>query len=129
MSKRKTTILNEEGKQISVEKYDEIDFEGFINGRAIVYYNGKAGLINENGKEICPPKYDLILPFKQTGCPTIVGLDGKYGLMDKDGKEICPLKYCRIDRFEIDGHAFSKCGKNMMYLTKDGKEIPIVDLT
>lgn len=61
---KQITITNEKGKEISIEKYDSVDLEGFINGYAIVWLNSKAGFINENGKEICPIKYDMLFPFR-----------------------------------------------------------------
>lgn len=53
-------ITNEKGKQISVEKYDDVDLEGFANGYAIVWLNGQCCFINENGEEICPIKYEML---------------------------------------------------------------------
>ena len=119
------TITNEKGKQISVEKYDRVDFEGFVNGYAIVWINGKSGFINENGEEICPIKYDMLFPFRNIDYPTRLRFHGKYGLIDKNGIEICPIKYSRIDPFNGDGLAFAESGKDMYYLNKDGKEISI----
>lgn len=125
---KQITITNEKGKQISVEKYDYVDFEGFVNGYAIVWLNGKSGFIDENGEEICPIKYDMLFPFRDINYPTRLRFLGKYGLIDKNGKEICSIKYDRIDSFDGDGLAFAKSGKNMYYLDKNGKEITIRDL-
>lgn len=127
MSKQ-ITITNGKGKQISVEKYDYVDFEGFVNGYAIVWLNGKAGFIDENGKEICLPKYDMLFPFRNSNYPTRVKLNERYGLIDKNGIEICSIKYRRIDQFDCDGKAFATSGKNMFYLDKNGKETPIRNL-
>ena len=69
---KQLTIINSKGQRISVEKYDSVDFEGFVNGYAIVWLNNKAGFINEKGEEICPIKYDMLLPFRKIGYPTIL---------------------------------------------------------
>lgn len=125
---KQITILNSKGKLISVQKYDSVDFEGFVNGYAIVWLNHKAGFINENGEEICPLKYDMLLPFRKNGYPTRAKINRKYGLIDSTGKEISPFKYDRIDAFEEDGRAFAKSGKDMYFLDKNGKETPIIFL-
>lgn len=125
---KQITIRNKKGKEISVKKYDSVDLEGFVNGYAIVWLNGKAGFINEDGKEICPIKYDMLFPFRNSDYPTRLKLHGKYGLIDRKGIEICPIKYTRIDSFDEDGKAFAESGKNMFYLDKNGKETPIRSL-
>lgn len=127
MSKQ-ITIKNEKGEWVSVEKYDSVDMEGFVNGRAIVWLNGKAGFINENGEEICPIKYDMLLNFRDKDYPTRLKLNGMYGLIDRNGVEICPIKYRRIDAFNGDGKAFAEAGKDMFYLNRNGDETPIRNL-
>lgn len=120
------TITNEKEKQISVKKYDSVDFEGFVNGYEIVWLNGKSGFINENYEEICPIKYDVLFPFRNLDYPTRCQFHGKYGLINKNGIEICPIKYDRIDPFNGDGLAFAESGDMMCYLDKNGKEITII---
>lgn len=115
------TITNEKGEQVSVEKYDKVYFEGFVNGYAIVYLKGKAAFINEKGEEICPFKYDTLWPFRDKDYPTRVRVNGKLGLMDRNGMEITPIKYSRIDNFSGDC-AYAECGKDMFYISKEGKE-------
>lgn len=130
------TITNSKGKQVSVEKYDYVEFEGFVNGYAIVGKNGLEGFINEEGEEICPLKYDSVWPFRKTCTPkgqrvlnaTIVRLNGRYGLIDRNGKEICQIKYDRIDSFDGDQKAYAESGKYMCYLDENGKENPIPSL-
>ena len=124
---KQLTIINSKGQRISVEKYDSVDFEGFVNGYAIVWLNNKAGFINEKGEEICPIKYDMLLPFRKIGYPTILKLNGKFGLIDTNGKELCPIKYTRINRFSGD-RAYAEAGKKMFYLNKEGKEKSINNL-
>lgn len=118
MSKQ-ITIINEKGEEISVERYDSVDFEGFVNGYAIVWLNGKAGFIDENGKEICPIKYNMLWPFRDVNYPTRLKLNGNMGLIDRNGIEICPIKYHMIGAFNGDGKAFAESGKNMFYLDKN----------
>lgn len=124
------TIKNSRGEQVSVEKYDYVDFEEFVNGYAIVGKNGKKGLINEDGEEICPLKYESVWPFRKTCTPkgqrvlsaTRVRLNGKYGLIDRNGKEICEIKYDRIDDFDGEQKAYAKSDGNHYYLNENGKE-------
>lgn len=123
-------ITNSRGEKISIEKYDNVYFEGFVNGYAIVEKNGRQGLINEDGKEICPVKYEQVWPFRKTNTPngrrvlnaTRVCLNGLYGLIDRNGKEICPIKYKRIDDFDGDQKAYAESGKDILYLDENGKE-------
>lgn len=130
------TITNSKGEQISVEEYDYVDFEEFVNGYAIVGKNGKEGFINESGEVICQLKYDTVWPFRETYTPngvrilkaTRVRLNGLYGLIDINGKEISPIKYERIDSFDGDQKAYAESGKDSFFLDEKGNEYPIKSL-
>ena len=130
------TIKNYRGQLINIEKYDYADFEGFVNGFAIMWKDDKSLFINEDGREICKLKYEMLFPFRITYTSTgprvlnatMYRYEGRYGLISKEGVELTSNKYDRIDAFDNDQRAYAESGKLSFWLDENGKETPIISL-
>jgi KWG Leptospira. len=100
----KWVIIDENGKELSSNRYDYDAVTPFTEGVSWVLKGNKWGLVNRNGKEIISPKYEGVCPFVGGFSAVMVG--EKWGIIDKSGKEIIPIKYDGIGVYRIQGNNY-----------------------
>jgi len=82
------------------------DASDFVDGMALVKYNGKVGGINTHGKKILNFDYEAAQVLNNSNY-LILKKEGKWGALDKKGKPVIEFKYDNLANF-ADGVAWAR---------------------
>lgn len=94
----KAGLLNDEGKELTPIKYDELTLI-FNPEFPLVTMNGLKGLLNSKGEEITPCIYDEI---KSVNLIKPAKLNGKWGYLDENGKKLIDFQYDTVHYYFKD---------------------------
>ena len=108
----KIGYLNADGKQVIDNKFDVFPayglLAGYLNGRAVVSYEGKFGVINTTGDFVIKPKHELII-----NCGQYFGVKKKekWTIIDTLSRLATTSKYESLDLIDDKFILFKQEGK------------------